>query len=258
MRALTKAVSVAASVVLSFSLIACGSNGSASTTDADSTEAQTTSMTEPEETTDTDQDADAKDETKDTQDEDTQDEDTLPTEFEHGTIDGNTYCMPFFGFTYSIGDDLNFANDEQLAALSGIVSDTLDNEDYTEYLESGQILIDMYAADATGYNNVNVTILNGESVGGENATVEFVRAGAAEGLEESLANAGVTNVKTSNSTVTIQGKELLSLDVEATKEDRTIYERMIFFKNRAYFGELVLAAPDEATLTQMSDGITLL
>lgn len=230
MSALTKAVSIAASVILSFSLFACGNRGSATSTG--STETQSTEQ-------------------------EAENEKAQSTEILHGTINGNTYNMPFFGFTYTIDDDMYFADDERLSQLSDLVADTTKNDNRAKYLERAENLFDMYAEAPSG-KSVRFIILNDKSDGWENVTVEQVRAGGKQGIRDSYSSLGITNSKISDTIVTVEGQELLALDSTGKLNDLDVYERTVYFNNGEYFGTLSFTAANETELDAMKDGITLL
>lgn len=142
-----KLLALVLSLVLMFSLVACGSN-------------------------DTNTDDENKDSVVETKDDNESIElDVATKAFSRGEVDGDTYKSSFSGLEFTKPSDWVFSTDEELMALidAGSEYTGVDSSDFEELVESGFAVYDAAAVSITG-SSVMIGFENLETTSNEDAT----------------------------------------------------------------------------------------
>ena len=251
-----------ASLLLALSLVACGGSGNQEPTQpaAEETEAsaQSTDETTADDSKATDEAADkvadaiAKDEeeadTTETPAPTEEPADDAPAEeeeedsFQRGVIDGDTYRNEFFGITFTLPEDHQFATDEELAQVASVTQDMLENEAVLEALDSGRVIYDMYEYGYDG-QNTNIAIEKVNAMAGALISEDKYREVCLSKIDEQLAGTGMELVEHAETTQMVGSTEHPAVTLTLTYEDRTIYEKLVFIKGGSYFALVTSAAP---------------
>lgn len=229
-----------ASLLLAVSLTACGSSSGQEAGQKPTEEAETSAQATDEDKEDdleaTDSSSvseDAEEEADDSSDEAESDE--KEEDFEHGDIDGDTYRSEFYGISYTLPEDYEFATDEQLAEMANVTTDMLEDEASQEALESGRVLFDMYAYAPDG-QNVSITIEKVNALTGALINVDQYREICISKLDGQLEGTGMEVTAHDDTTYRIGDTDYPAENIVLSYEDRTIYEKLVFLKNGSIFG----------------------
>lgn len=185
-------------------------------------------------------------------DDDTDAKDPTPQkEFSVGVTEGNTYTNEYFGFTATL-DGWTFLSRDELNQLSGQVVDILDDDTVNEAYASGNVVMEMYAADSAG-NTVNITVENPGDVNG----AKYDEAGCAEAsvvaLPDQMAAAGYTNVAVEKTTVTFAGAKHSGLRVSAELQGVPLYETLALVKVGNYVASVTFATFETDTTAALME-----
>ena len=194
-------------------------------------------------TGDTDDDADISDDTADDADSES---------FTKGSVSGNTYENKYIGLGFEAPEGWTFFDDSQLAELTGITTDMIDNESVNNALENGIVVFDMYAMDATG-TSVNIVIENLGAIYGtlldENGYFDI----SESQLTDSLKAGGALSVETDREDISFAGKDATALFVSADMGGVTLYEELVAVKCGKYMALICVAGTDSDYVLSIAD-----
>lgn len=157
-----------------------------------------------------------------------------------GTNDGKVYENKFIGIGYKLNDGYTLYTDEQIKELNNITSDMADDE-YRELMSNATIIYDMFAADSSGLNSINLNLekLDDQQMALLNVKQNFE---AAVGImEDTYNNLGCTNFKYDISTVEIDGREVDALYIEAEINGTSLYQTLFGVKCDGYLANIAVS-----------------
>ena len=201
------------SLVMVFSLVACGSSN--------------TTPDEPK----TDVDSGTQVEEKD---------------FEAGTIDGDVYSSDVTGLTFKLGENWVFLDDEGIEELTGMVQDMSDDEKMKETMSQGASIYDMYAMTTDGSGRtVNITV---EDLGALYGTIldesKYIDI-AIDQLKPGLESIGATDVVVETASYTIAGTEHNGIHSVATMQGLNLCQQLVCIKEGRYMYNITCSATSE-------------
>lgn len=144
-----------------------------------------------------------------------------------GTVSGNTYENTFIGLSCTLDDSWYILSREEVAALSGITSEIVTDEDLKQLMSDSGAVIDFYAMKDDGLTSVNISITDlGISVGSssEQAVVEAML----PTLESTFASMGYSNLELTTETVEFAGSSHPCIVVTAEFNGSQIFQRQVF------------------------------
>lgn len=236
---LKKLFALLLALVLTLSLAACGGKTAPADDKTPTQNNETTDNTQEAEDTG---DSQNPDNTGDSQNTDNPDQ----VEFRRGTVEGNTYTSDFLGITATLDENWIIANDEQLAQLGGLVSDSFKDEDIKKLLENGSTVYEFYALNQTDNSSVNITVQDLGSLGGIMVDEDAYADANLKGLPEVLSDGGITVTKLEKTTVAFAGSTHAALTLEGTVSEVALYETIVLLKNGPYMAVVTAASFDEA------------
>lgn len=158
-----------------------------------------------------------------------------------GTVEGNTYTSESLGVVLKLDDTWDIADDAQIAELSGIVTDSLDNEKIREQMENGSVVYDLYAANKDG-SSINITIQKLNLMGSALVTEDAFAEANIKQLPDTLAAAGIKVSNIEKTTVKFAGQDHLALKLSGEVQGLPLYETMVLVKNGSYIFVITNAA----------------
>ena len=157
-----------------------------------------------------------------------------------GTNDGKVYENTFIGIGYTLNDGYTLYTDEQIKELNNITSDMAGDE-YRELMSNATIIYDMFAADSSDLNSINLNLekLDDQQMALLNVKQNFE---AAVGImEDTYNNLGCTNFKYDISTVEIDGREVDALYIEAEINGTSLYQTLFGVKCDGYLANIAVS-----------------
>lgn len=178
-------------------------------------------------------------------------------EFTSGVVNGNTYENSFFNVAYTIDDDMVFLDEEQLAQVTGTMSDMLsDNKAMKEQLDSGAAAIVAYAVDQTGTKTFNVTIQSLNAIGSLLSEKTLVEASMQQA--ETMLAQTYDSYDYSIDEVELFGEKHYITNMTVELQGTTIYQRQAYILKGSYYVALTVSATTEEELDAMFENLTLL
>ncbi len=214
MKHLKKFLTVFLTLVLVLSLCACG-NADNDTQKEDDTQNSTEEPTTEEPTTE--------EPTEDNTEETTEDDSAVS----FGTVSGNTYENTFIGLSCTLDDSWYILSREEVAALSGITSEIVTDEDLKQLMSDSGAVMDFYAMKDDGLTTVNITITDlGISVG--NSSEQAVVEAMLPTLESTFTSMGYSNLELTTETVEFAGSSHPCIVISAELSGASIFQRQVF------------------------------
>ena len=176
--------------------------------------------------------------------------DTAGEELSFGTVAGNVYKSDFIRIGCTLDEDWAFYNDTQIRELNNIVTD-LAGEEYEALMKEADIVYDMYAADSSQLDNINITL---EKVD----TVQLLALDIAENFKRiadyqmsTLETMGYENTGYEIAEVEIDGKTLDALYTTGEINGISMYQVCFQKKCRGYLASIAITAFFENTIPDL-------
>ncbi|MBQ7874932.1 MAG: hypothetical protein IJ306_07240 [Oscillospiraceae bacterium] len=182
-----------------------------------------------------------------------QEEEFVPA---RGTVENNVYKNEAFGISYTAEADWYYYTDDEIAATMGITAEELFTDEYAEAIADAEIIYDMYCANLTTGETVNVNYENLGAIYGTVLDEEAYIASAAAQLENQLAASGLSITKNEAGTATVDGKEVPCLYVTMEYSGVSIYEVIVVKKVGDWMGAVTVASLEEAELENLVSNVS--
>lgn len=167
-----------------------------------------------------------------------------------GVTSGLTYESKFIGIGCTLPEGWSFYTDEQMRQLNNIAIDAAGDE-LQSLMENATVIYDMFAADPTGVNNVNV---NMEKVN----PIQLIALDLGQNLENtkpllktSFENMGCSSFSAEVGSITVEDEEFICLNGVIEFPGTTLYQCIIPVKCSGYLANITLTANDEAILAEL-------
>lgn len=157
-----------------------------------------------------------------------------------GTNDGKVYENKFIGIGYKLNDGYTLYTDEQIKELNNMTSDMAGNE-YRELMSNATIIYDMFAADSSGLNSINLNLEKLDDQQMAFLTIKQNFEAAVDIMEDTYNNLGCTNFKYDISTVEIDGREVDALYIEAEINGTNVYQTLFGVKCDGYLANIAVS-----------------
>lgn len=172
-------------------------------------------------------------------------------EYQTGTIENNTYSNEFFGIGCELDDTWKILNEEELAELSGLTFDMLEeggmgNSDRIA-MENGNFVFDFFAQKLDNTAAINITVGNMGVLYGTALTEEGHIDATTEQIVKSLESTGYENVASEKTTVMFAGTEHAALIVYGESAGMPIYQTLVVIRKSIYVGTVGLTTANEDT-----------
>ena len=204
-------------LALTLSLVACGSTGA----DEDDVRGEIVGGN-----TDNDTNSDA-----------SADENDKPG-FSLGQATGNTYKNDFLGISCTLPSEWTFYTEKEILELNNITSDFLD-EETKELLENANIIYDMYASTGEG-STINVNLEKVPANMMSSVNIKQTLESQKDSLVATYEQMGYTNVQTSVTKVTIDGKQFDALTISASIAGYDFNAAIFMFQKENYLAAVSL------------------
>ncbi|WP_026651101.1 hypothetical protein [Butyrivibrio proteoclasticus] len=242
-----KIVAIMLMASLAIASVACGSTKEIEPATNESSVEESSVEESVEETTEEADEADSEEEAKEVSEEEVDD-----SEFTSGVINGNVYENMFFDVTYTIQDDMRFATEDELALLSGAMSDLVDDEATKSQLDNGQTVIVAYALNADNTKTFNVTMSSLNVFGSllsEKTLVDMSIEQAMPTLEQMY-----QNVEVSTEEMEIMGETHYVANMSMEMNGVQLYQRQMYIIKGSYVSAYTCATTDLAELDKLYEG----
>ena len=173
--------------------------------------------------------------------------------FQPGAVEENTYTSDFLGLTLTLEEGWIIADQEQLAQLGGLVSESIDDEVLRKQLADGGVIYDFYALNAADNSSINITVQELGSLGGLLIDEEAYAEANLKALPDAMASAGITVDKLEKTTVRLAGADRIALALEGKVKGVPLYEVIVPVKSGA-----CIACVTAATYSKDTPPATLL
>lgn len=177
-------------------------------------------------------------------DDETDVEEESGDEFSLGTTDGLVYENSFIGLGCTLPGDWTFYSDEEIKQLNNLTADVM-GEEYEALMESAQVVYDMYATDATGSSNINVSLEKIDNRMLAGVEVGDIYAQNAPLFEEMYTSMGCSNVKAELITFDIDGEEFAGIYISAEMGGMNLYQKCFGVKCNGYLASIAITAYGE-------------
>ena len=176
--------------------------------------------------------------------------------YKMGSTDGGVYTNDFLKIGCTLDENWTYYNDEQLAELSGIAFDAIDNEDlskaFKESTDSGKIVFDMYAASSDGLATINIVFENLGVVYGIVLDEDKYLDLAMENLQQTLEASGIENLTVEKTTIEFAGASKPAIATTGELSGFPLYESIICIKQGNYMANITLCSVNENIIEQLA------
>lgn len=160
-----------------------------------------------------------------------------------GLKEDNVYLSEFLGIRAEFDENWYLLTDEEALETMGYVADSFEDEDVAKLLRESGTVCDLFAVALDGSNDtVNIQLENLGFLYGMVLSEDAYLKMARETLENSLAQAGLANVKLSQESIEFAGEEHLSVIISGEMSGVEVYERMVLLKAGSYMATVTYAS----------------
>ncbi len=151
------------------------------------------------------------------------------------------YINEFCGIKANLGGNWVFYSDEELAELSGLTANILDNEGITAALEAGSVYYDLYASDGDDICSINITYeYLGPLLGAMLDVDDYIEI-TVDNLYPAFEELGMDTVDCTLNTVDFAGEERSGIHVTAGVSGFYFYEQIVCLKVGDYICSICIA-----------------
>ena len=154
--------------------------------------------------------------------------------FSIGTVEGNRYVNDFISLQCELDDEWDIYTHEQLAQLSGVVSDMFTDEEVRELVEDSSSVFVYYAENLQTYASVNITVSNTESYGAALTDHDELVDAISEQMPEMLAQSYMEDIVCKPDTFSFCGEDEYGIYISATAYGLPMYERQVIIVEGTY------------------------
>ena len=158
---------------------------------------------------------------------------TTEPEFSLGKTESNRYYNDYFGISCALPADWVFYTDEEILELNNITMDSFDG-DVAEALKNATIIYDMFAQNPNDFSSTNINMEKLSALQMLYLDLKSNVETLLPILEESYANMGYTNIQTSYTKVTVDGKEYDGMKIFAQIQGINAYSISFCYKKASY------------------------
>lgn len=180
-------------------------------------------------------------------------DDSSENEFALGTTSGLIYENEFIGIGCTLPSGWTFYTDEQIKELNNITTD-MAGEEIAELIKNSNVVYDMLAVNSNQMDTINVVF---EKVDMDLDITEYIDLGL-PAAKTALENMGGTNITTNIGTLTIDGKEFTSVDIECDFQGIKLYQTQFYTKRDKYVVAITAGTYYENKLADILDGFYLI
>lgn len=182
----------------------------------------------------------------------------ITQEMLRGITEGTIYTNEAMGIRFELDDTWTIFDETQLAELSGITADVLDDEALAEKLQESGTSYVFYAATNDGLYNLGIVWEDLGKLYGKVIDEETYAEIGVSQLPEALESAGIENVTAEASNISFAGQDHAAIVVTGEMMDVGFYETLVCVKAGDYMAVITAASyMDNATgqILAMASGI---
>ena len=253
-------VATVLSLMMAFSLTACGNAADDRNVTVDDAEVVEDADASVEEDADA-EDADAEDADAEENDEAEADADVNEQNGVFGAVNGDVYTNTYFGIKFEAIDGFSFLGDDVISQLGYMTAEVLGEgaSEITEAIESGETVTDCLLADSTFDNSMNVTIGTADAELTQD-DAELIIDATLPVLTETYEGMGFENIVCERSTITFMGEETPCINMSFSFDDNgTVYDMSmveVILVKEGYTATITLQADSEETISALSNGFS--
>lgn len=160
-------------------------------------------------------------------------------EFSIGEVTSNTYSNKFLGLSCTLPSEWVFYTDEQMLQLNNIAKDFLDDE-AKKQLESATLIYDMYATVEADGSTINVNLEKLNPVQALSLNIKASLEAQIDTIKTAYENMGYTDIDIFYERVTVDGKELDGLKINAKIQGIDFYGVCFAFEKSNYLANTMI------------------
>lgn len=159
-----------------------------------------------------------------------------------GITEGSVYTNEAIGIRFELDDAWTIFDEAQLAQLSGMTADALDDEAVAKKLEESGIFHAFYATTSDGMNNLSIAWEDMGTLYGKVIDEEtYVEIGIAQ-LPEALESAGIENATAEATNISFAGQDHAAIVVTGEMMGFGFYETLVCIKTGDYMAVITAAS----------------
>ncbi len=166
-----------------------------------------------------------------------------------GNVDGNVYTNDHFGLRFEAVDTWYIATPEQIAQLSGMAADAIEDEDLADKLLNSGVVYDFYAMDTSDNTNINIALQDIGLFGSilVNTTVDIAEKVKPQ-VEQAYKQAGYEMLSCETSTQSFMGEDVTCLTAHIIAQGNEMYQRQVYKAKGNYLAVITATGlSDEAS-----------
>lgn len=144
--------------------------------------------------------------------------------FDIGTVSDYTYTNDYLGLKLPLDENWYFASENELAQISSLTAEALDNTYAGEMLENGSVIILCYAQKLNGADNVNVGV---EKKPLENITVDQIINLQLSVVEEQYKSMGLEDATCTKGETVFLGEKVPCMITIASTDNGTMHQTSV-------------------------------
>ena len=177
-----------------------------------------------------------------------------------GASAGTEYTNETFNLKFALPEGWSFYSEEQMEQLNATIGDKLDNKMVADAIKSGKVFIDMYAASADQFQNVNINLADAhgdiEKAGGADVMMSDT---VLNSTKSALEGQGMTDIEITKGTATFLGKaDTPAILVKGSISGVPVYETLVYAISGHYLATVTAVSINEDTTQSILDGFTTL
>lgn len=158
-------------------------------------------------------------------------------EFTIGETGSTSYSNKFFDVAFEASGDWYVASKDQLAQLTKVKAEAINDKDIKASLESGKTSTLFFAQESTGNNKVN--LVSGKTANGVSGiTSEQLINSLVPSLKKTYESQGYSNTTITKEKVKFLGEDVQAIRVKGQYRGRDIYNTQVVIINKNYYGIL--------------------
>ncbi len=164
-----------------------------------------------------------------------------------GSVDGNVYTNDYFGLRFEAVDNWSIGTKEEIANLSGLAADAVEDEELAEQLRTSGAIYDFYAQDNSNSDNINIVLQdiglygNMLSVLGPEELIEQI----IPQVEKAYASAGYEVHTCEVSDATFKGETVKCIATHFTAQGIEMYQRQVYSFSNNYIAVITATSARE-------------
>lgn len=168
-----------------------------------------------------------------------------------GSIVGGVYTSEFLGIGCTLDSNWTYASEEELAGMSDLSAEAVNDEDLAEMIKNSPSFFDMYAYADEGMTSINIVLENLGVIYGITLDESGYLDIGLENVEQAMASMEIENISIEKTTVEFAGSEHACARITGTYMDVPLYEELICVKQDSYMAVVTMSCYYENILPEL-------